>query len=307
MPSHRSLFTEWPTWFLLAGCYAGWLFFTWLAARYGLLFLLPAALLVTLHSSLQHEALHGHPTRSDWLNELLVFPALGLYLPYRRFRTTHREHHRDERLTDPFDDPESWYITDDEWRSTGPFKRALLSFNGTLLGRMLVGPALSAFGFWQSDWRLIRDGDAVVRKAWVLHLAGVSLVAGWLLVLNLSFVVYVFLVAYPAMSVLMIRTFIEHRAAEQIGDRTVVVEAGWLMGTLFLNNNLHAVHHQRPGVPWYELPAFWRMERVATLARNGAYHYPDGYRSIARRWLFRRREPLLHPNHVRADPVRADP
>ena len=45
------------------------------------LFVLIAAPLVTLHSSLQHEALHGHPTRSAALNEALVFPPLGLLFP----------------------------------------------------------------------------------------------------------------------------------------------------------------------------------------------------------------------------------
>ena len=58
------------------------------------------------HSSLQHEALHGHPTRSAALNEALVFLPLGLLFPYRRFKMLHLRHHNNSALTDPYDDPE---------------------------------------------------------------------------------------------------------------------------------------------------------------------------------------------------------
>ena len=42
---------------------------------------------VALHSSLQHEALHGHPTRHAPVNEALVFLPLGLFYPFRRFKS----------------------------------------------------------------------------------------------------------------------------------------------------------------------------------------------------------------------------
>jgi hypothetical protein len=63
--------------------------------------------------------LHGHPTRSAALNEALVFPALGLFVPYRSFRDTHLRHHNDANLTDPYDDPESWYLPLPEWNRAG--------------------------------------------------------------------------------------------------------------------------------------------------------------------------------------------
>ena len=44
-----------------------------------------------------------------WLNELLVGLPIGLVYPFRRFRALHLRHHADESLTDPFDDPESYY------------------------------------------------------------------------------------------------------------------------------------------------------------------------------------------------------
>ena len=39
---------------------------------------------------------------------------LTLWLPYERYRHTHHVHHIDARLTDPLDDPESFY-----WRAGG--------------------------------------------------------------------------------------------------------------------------------------------------------------------------------------------
>ena len=257
--------------------------------------MLLAVPLVTLHSSLQHEALHGHPTRSRRLNELLVFPALGLFVPYRRFRDLHVRHHVDERLTDPYDDPESWYVGADDWERAGPVLRALLNANATLLGRVTLGPALALAGFWRAEWRVARAGEPGVRRAWLLHVAALLPVVAALAAAGVPFWFYALGVAYPAMSLLMVRTFVEHRAAERVGERIVVVEAGPVMSLLFLNNNLHAVHHAAPRMPWYALPARWRATRDATLAANGGYRFAGGYAEVAARWLVTRREPVVHP------------
>ena len=84
---------EWPTVGLLLACYTLWGVMTALYSEIGPVFLiLLTAPLVTLHSSLQHEALHGHPTRSTAVNEALVFLPLGLLFPYRRFKMLHLRH-----------------------------------------------------------------------------------------------------------------------------------------------------------------------------------------------------------------------
>src|SRR5688500_6072127 len=107
----------WPTFVVLSACYAGWLAATWFYADLGpWLFLALTAPVVTLHSSLQLEALHGHPTRSAALNDALVYPPFGLLFPYRRFKTLHLRHHNDAALTDPYDDPESFYLAAADWR-----------------------------------------------------------------------------------------------------------------------------------------------------------------------------------------------
>jgi fatty acid desaturase len=296
---------EWPTWAMLATCYTIWLASIAWHDVLGAWWMLPAAVMVTLHSSLQHEALHGHPTRSAALNEALVFPALGLFVPYRSFRDTHLRHHNDANLTDPYDDPESWYLPLPEWNRAGSLRRRILNLNNTLAGRLVLGPALGLAGFWRSEWRQLKAGDSATWQAWALHLAGAVPVLGFVVWAGVPVWQYV-AAAYLGMSVLMIRTFIEHRACETTPQRTAVVEAGVLMRLLFLNNNYHAVHHNHANLAWYKLPALWRAERARTLDGNGHYHYPQGYLQVARHWLVRQREPVAHP-FMRRDPhVRPD-
>ena len=68
----------------LGGCYAIWVLALAFAEALPWVWWIPAALAAALHSSLQHEVLHGHPTRSPLLNEALVFPALSVVYAYRR-------------------------------------------------------------------------------------------------------------------------------------------------------------------------------------------------------------------------------
>ena len=285
---------EWPTWFALTGCYTIWALALWFAPGLGWWYALPGALTVAFHSSLQHEILHGHPTRNGLLNEALVFPALGLFIPYRRFRDLHLKHHNDERLTDPYDDPESFYLTSSDWSGRCALICLLLRFNATFAGRMVIGPALAMWGFWRSEARLILGGDRGVAGAWMRHAIGVALVvlAIWTAGMELWF--YILSAAYPGMSLIMVRSYIEHRAVENASERTAIVEGGAFWRLLFLNNNFHAVHHERPSLAWYRIPALWRNERTQVLNRNGGYVLP-GYGAIAKRWLVRAREPVVHP------------
>src|SRR5688572_9606242 len=151
---------EWPTMVVLVGCYAVWGAATFFYESIGplLLFLL-AAPLVTLHSSLQHEALHGHPTRSAALNEALVCLPLGLLFPYRRFKSLHLKHHNNAALTDPYDDPESFYLAAADWQRLPGWLQRVLDFNNTFFGRFTVGPLVMLVGFGANELRLIREGE----------------------------------------------------------------------------------------------------------------------------------------------------
>ncbi len=290
----RSRRIEWPTLGLLVACYVAWGASVWLAAAVTPWALVLCALCVTLHGSLQHEALHGHPTRSAALNEALVFLPLGLLFPYRRFKTLHLRHHNDQALTDPYDDPESFYLAAADWQRLPGWIRAVLDFNNTFFGRFTVGPLVMLVGFVASEVRLMQAGHMQVRRAWLQHAAGIGLVLAWTtMVCGIPVWLYV-LVAYVGLSLLTVRTFAEHQAHERHGGRTVIVEASPFFGLLFLNNNLHYVHHENPRVPWYDLPALYRARREEFLAANESYAFP-GYFHMIRRYLFRAKTPVPHP------------
>jgi fatty acid desaturase len=286
--------TEWPTLGLIAACYLLWaLATTWAAALWLPLGMALLALAVTLHSSLQHEVLHGHPFRSRRWNEAMVFLPLGLLFPYRRFRDLHLAHHNDERLTDPYDDPESNFLDPKVWACLPRWRQRLLRANNTLLGRMALGPALGTIAFVGDEARAIGAGDRDIARAWALHLAGLVLLAGWIGLAPMPFWAYA-ISAYLGMSVLKVRTFLEHRAHDEAPGRTVVVERGGILGFLFLYNNLHIVHHTRPRLPWYRLPALYAAEREAFLERNHGYSYTS-YGEIFRRYFLRAKDPVPHP------------
>ena len=119
---------EWPTVALFIFAYALWagsLFYLaegvlWLAIPF-------AAVAIALHGSLQHEAIHGHPTRWVSVNVGLAWPPLSIVVPYLRFRDTHLDHHHDSNLTDPYDDPETHFMTEADWLGLPAFLRFFLN------------------------------------------------------------------------------------------------------------------------------------------------------------------------------------
>jgi len=285
---------EWPTLALIGATYALWALATaWLAALSLPLAVVLAALAIALHSSLSHEALHGHPTASAALNEALVFPALGLFTPYERFRDLHLAHHRDSRLTDPHDDPESNYLDPALWARLARPLRALLRANNTLLGRMTLGPAIGLWSFLRDERRALRAGDRAVRRAWWRHLAGLLPVLAWVAWSPMPLWAYL-IAAYGGASILKIRTFLEHRAHERASGRTVVIEDRGPLALIFLNNNLHVVHHMHPDVPWYALPRLYRENRARYLACNDGYLYRS-YGEVFARHFLRAKDPVAHP------------
>ncbi len=289
---------EWPTLGLIVGCYAVWvLALVWLPGISVALAIAVMVPVIALQSSLQHEVLHGHPFNDRRLGEALVHPSLNLAIPYLRFRDTHLAHHMDARLTDPYDDPESNYLDPAVWAGLSRPVRAVLAFNNTLAGRMLVGPLVGQAGFMAADWRVMRGGDRhvarSVARAWALHIA---LSAGILaLVAATPMPVWAYLVAcYLGLSVLKIRTFLEHQAHERARGRTVIIEDRGPLAFLFLNNNLHVVHHMHPRLPWYRLPQIYFNNTETYLKRNEGYRYAS-YAQVFRRHLWRAKDPVAHP------------
>lgn len=286
---------EWPTLIVFAATYALWALATTLLWTFSPpLAVLAAALAIGQYSSLTHEVLHGHPFRSQTLSEALVFPGLTVFVPYLRFKDLHLQHHFDPALTDPYDDPESNYCDPAVWATLPVAVKLVLRCNNTLLGRVLIGPVVSTVTFLAMDWRLVRAGNRRVMLGWALHMPGVALVAAWLAWVG-SMPVWAYLTAvYFSMSLLKIRTFLEHRAHEAARARTVVIESRGPLSLLFLNNNFHVVHHMHPGVAWYKLPALYFGNREHYLRRNESYRYAS-YVEIFRQFLFRAKDPVPHP------------
>ena len=218
-------------------------------------------------------------------------PPLGLWMPYPVYRDRHLAHHRTRDLTAPGDDTESFYIEAARWRRFGPVLQAIYRFNQTLLGRMLVGPALAAIAYWGFGGRKAsrrrarfatrlahppRPGDG----GWGVDRRGVR---------------------DPAMDLQSScsRTracrspWCAHtsstvrRSKRSIAPRSS--KAGRWRGLLYLNNNLHFLHHARPDLPWFALPAAYRRERDSLVVRNGGYRF-SGYAEVARRYFVRAKD-----------------
>ena len=291
---------EWPTLLLLVATYSCWVLGTMIWQETAVLSVILTAVAITQFSSLQHEALHGHPLRNDAWNEALVFPALVLFLPYRRFRDTHLQHHHDPALTDPYDDPESNYVDPQVWAKLSPVKRVLLRLNNTLLGRITLGPFIGTWAFVAGDVRLISRGEPKVLQAWVLNFVGLVPVLLWLSWVEMPLWGYA-LAIYLAMALLKIRTFLEHRAHESHRARTVVIEDQGPLALLFLNNNFHVVHHMHPAVAWYKLPKLYAERKAHYLRRNDGYRYRS-YAQVFAQYLLRTKDPVPHP----VWPVRKD-
>lgn len=285
---------EWKTLSLILACYAAWVGILSnpvdMAVWAQCLLLIP---LITLHSSLQHECIHGHPFLDQRLNDALVAVPLGLFVPYPRFKAAHIKHHHGANLTDPYEDPESGYLAPERWQRLPAAVKTLLHWNNCLVGRVLLGPLVSVVGFAASEWSPVRRTPVVIR-IWLVHgcvvVALLGAIQAWT---SLSAALYL-LCAYVGYGLLSVRTFLEHQADDSIRARTVLIEDTGPFSWLFLNNNLHAVHHAYPNVAWYDLPRLFRNNRQRLLAMNRGYTFKS-YGDIWRRYAFRAKEPVAYP------------
>lgn len=286
---------EWRTLALAGVCYAVWLILVFglpdlpLAVRIALL--IPV---ITLHSSLQHECLHGHPFRNQKLNDLLVAPPIGLLFPYLQFKACHLKHHINELITDPYDDPESYYLEKKDWESLPRPLRWLLTANNTLVGRITLGPALGTIGFMRAEWRRIRAGDLSLAFVWIRHVLAVAAIL-WLVENYGSLAAPAYAVAaYFGMGLLMVRSFLEHQAVERTNGRSVIIDSRGPLAKLFLYNSLHSVHHAYPSIAWYRLPGFFDKNRDRFMRMNGGYYFRS-YTEIFRRYAWKPKEPVAWP------------
>lgn len=283
---------EWPTIGLAVLIYGLWAATTYFHDRLPWpLLALAGGWIIAWHGSLQHETIHGHPTRWRRVNTILGFAPLSLWLPFELYRRSHQAHHATEHLTDPAHDPEARYLP----ASASVIHRAVAALQETLLGRLVLGPAIEIGAFWLDEARRLARGEPGRAAIWFWHGLATALVVGWLVqVCRMPLWLYGLCFVYPGASLSLLRSFAEHRADPSPQHRVAVVERAPILGLLFLNNNLHAAHHDRPGAPWHRLPALYVRDRERLLRANGGLVY-DGYGEIVRRFLLKPHDRAVHP------------
>ena len=284
--------TEWPTVVVLALFFVAW--FLVVVMHESIPWPLQLAVMIPLGGlwmSLGHEQLHGHPTRWSWLNTAIGSIPLSLWLPFGRYKALHIQHHLSD-LTDPEDDPESFYVPPPSWHRASPWRRRYYLLLRTAPGRLTLGVPRGIVRFWWREVRLLGGGGIVV--PWALHLAASAVLGWWLFgVVGFNPLVYVAGFCLGGASCTQLRSFVEHAAVAE-GTRSAVVKASPPLALLYLNNNLHHTHHAVPQLAWYKLPALHREMGSDAEADRGAGLYSGGYLEVVRTYFF---TPFCQPDH----------
>ena len=289
---------EIPTWLLIVSVYGGWFATVFYWHQLGPWLGTPLLVwFTTWYMSLQHELIHGHPTRKPWLNQLIGTLPLAVWYPYGLYRDTHLQHHRNEHLTLPGDDPEAYYFSRASWESLSPAMKGVVRLRNTLPGRMLIGPLLDIVSTLTGALIAVLRGEWRTVGMWLIHGALLVVVFSGMAQRGLSPLYFIFAVSYPALSLTKVRSFFEHRAEHAPQARSTLNEAGFLWRLLFLNLNYHLVHHDLPGVPWYALRQIYVADREAYIQRSGGF-VVHGYRQ----WF---RDHTQTPVDVEAHPFAA--
>jgi fatty acid desaturase len=286
---------EWPTLAVAAAIAVGFAAVLIWHGRLPLAITMGAlAILGAWYNSLQHEVVHGHPTPWPRFNAALAVIPFGLVVSFATYRVSHLAHHRTPELTDPDVDPESFYVTARTWERCGTSRRALLVAMQTLAGRLLLGPLVAALRWLRIEMAAARSRRGAARL--LGHGIGVVAVLAVVWASGMAWWVWAAGVAWGGGALTMLRSFAEHRYTRG-AERTAVVRTGPALSLLYLNNNLHQTHHERPGAAWFKLPALHdRLDSDRVAAEGGGLYH--GYTDVARQYLFRPFDEAVHPASV---------
>jgi fatty acid desaturase len=198
-------------------------------------------------------------------------------------------------LTEPGIDPESNYLDDAAYRRLPACIQPMWIAQRTVLGRVLLGPLMVIVPTWVDSLRKPLRRDFTQSRYWATHLL---LLAAMLVALDryahIGPLRYLLTVCYPALGMAMLRSFYEHRPATTVSHRVVINEAGLFWRILYLNNNYHAVHHERPDLPWYLIRRFYLQHRSDILRRNGGFVI-RGYLPLMSRYAMTTIDSPIHP------------
>lgn len=287
---------EWPTLGLAAVIYGGWLMLIAFHAHVPLLLACAiGAWLIAWHGSLQHETIHGHPTRNAAINDAIGYPPLALWLPYWLYAREHAAHHATPHLSDPYDDTESNYLA-----RPGGLAHALALLEATLVGRVVFGPPIRVGRLLIAEVQRARRDPAGVARDWVPHALAAAAVLAWVSHCGLPIVVYICGMVWPGLGLTLIRAYAEHRADADPAARTAIIADRGPLALLFLNNNLHSWHHANPAAPWYALPAMYRANPAAFPKAPRYRHYGE----VIARFAFAPHDRLVHPAPIAPEAAR---
>jgi fatty acid desaturase len=243
------------------------------------------AVLGAWHLSMQHEVLHGHPFKNQFLNDAIGGIPVTLWIPYLAFKKDHHEHHLSD-LTNPALDNESYYVSQEQWDKAGRIRRAAWTANRTILFRMFVWTIVSTITYVLSVLKRAMRGEKGDRLAVVLHVIGVVFVVYLVSLSSMPLWQFALGTVYGGRILNAIRPFPEHKYQSGVETRTAMIMAGPFMSLLMLNNNLHVAHHDEPGVPWYRYDKLMQRVNAVQRARDAGVLYEGGYAEVFRRFSF---------------------
>jgi fatty acid desaturase len=243
------------------------------------------AVLGAWHLSMQHEVLHGHPFKNQFINDAIGGIPVTLWIPYLAFKKDHHEHHLSD-LTNPALDNESYYVTQQQWDKAGKIRRAAWTANRTILFRMFVWTIVSTITYVLSVVNRAIRGEKGDRLAITLHIVGVVFVVYLVSLSSMPFWQFALGTLYGGRILNAIRPFPEHKYQSGVETRTAMIMAGPFMSLLMLNNNLHIAHHEEPWVPWYHVNSLARKVNAVERAREAGVLYEGGYAEVFRKFSF---------------------
>lgn len=181
-----------------------------------------------------HDALHKSVSRRPWLNEAFGYAATFVLCgPYAAIRRNHLHHHA--HANDPREDPDFW-VAGETWLSV-----------------VLRCLTMLQMHYWSYLTRLRRRDSAYAQS--VLTIAAIVLLHAWAWRSGhlLDLVLYWTVPAQLAVAALALTfDYWPHRPHTGRGrfKDTANILPAWL-DPFFLCQNLHAVHHLFPQLPWY--------------------------------------------------------
>jgi hypothetical protein len=114
-----------------------------------------------------------------------------------------------------------------------PWQRSLIHLRNTFIGRLLVAPLLDIAQTLGSALAAFRHRRVNTIAMWLVHGLLLAALFAWMNHLGFSPLYFVLAISYPALALTKVRSFLEHRAADDPLARSVINEAGLVWRVLF--------------------------------------------------------------------------